>query len=120
MTPEGASLAEYAAGASAALFALVVGLQKVLKGWRETNAESSVISLMRTELERMSAHNRVLSTELASLQVEIISLNKELRKLTSENQKLHQEVVSLTEEVNRLQILLQSRPGAERSAATDD
>jgi predicted nuclease with TOPRIM domain len=101
-----ADVAEYAAAIAFGLVGIVVGLQKVLKGWKSTSAESSVITLMHEELERMSVQNKILSTELASLQIEILNLNKELRKLTTENQKLHTEVVSLTSEVVRLRGLL--------------
>lgn len=100
------SVAEYAAAVAFGLVGVVVGLQRLLKGWKATNAESSVITLMHEELERMSAHNKLLSTELAALQVEILNLNKELRKLTTENQKLHTEVAMLTSEVTRLRGLL--------------
>lgn len=100
------NVAEYAAAIAVGLVGFVVGLQKILKGWKATNAESSVITLMHEELERMSAQNKLLSTELAALQVEILNLNKELRKLTTENQKLHNEVSSLTSEVTRLRGLL--------------
>lgn len=85
---------------------LVVGLQKILKGWKETSTESNIITLMHSELERMSTQNTALATELNKLQLEIIKLNGELRKLSSENQKLHEEVTSLTAEVGRLQSVL--------------
>ena len=109
MNFENTVIAQWAAGIAFGLFGIVIGLQKMMRGWKETSAGTSVITLMHEELERMSAHNKILSQELASLQVEILNLNKELRNLTSENQKLHQEVSSLTAEVSRLQGLLQAR-----------
>lgn len=99
-------IAEYATAISVGLVGLVFGLQKVLTGWRETSAESSVIKMMHDELERLSAQNKILTTELNSLQTTIISLHQELRNLTVENQKLHSEVTSLTQEVTRLQATL--------------
>lgn len=99
-------IAEFATAISVGLLGLVFGLQKFLKGWKETSAETSVITMIHSELERMSAQNKLLTTELSSLQVEVVKLNKELRTLTYENQKLHAEVASLTNEVNRLQRLL--------------
>jgi len=84
------------------LIALAFGIQRLLKGWKETSAESSVLSMMHSELERMSQHNTVLSEELNKLQIELVTLNKELYKLTLENQRLHTEVASLTDEINRL------------------
>ena len=101
-------IAQLAAAIVVGLIAVSVGLQKILKGWKETNAESSVITLMHEELERMSRQNTLLATELNKLQLEIVSLNKELHKLNLENQRLHTEVVALTTEVARLQVLLES------------
>lgn len=103
---ESFKITEVVTAIAAAIIAGIFGIQRLMKGWKETSTESSVISMMHEELERMSAHNKVLATELSSLQVEILNLNKELRNLTVENQKLHQEVVSLTAEVARLQQLL--------------
>ena len=106
---ESSTIAEYAAAIAMGVIGLAVGLQKVLKGWKETSAETSVVTMMHTELSRLSEHNSVLAKELSLLQVEIISLNKQLVALTAENQKLHSQVVSLTEEVNRLQELLETK-----------
>lgn len=102
-------IAEYSTLAVVAIVGAVVGIQKILKGWKETATESSIISLMHEELERMANHNKVLSQELASLQIEIVNLNKELRNLSDENQKLHKEVASLTAEVSRLQTILKAK-----------
>lgn len=89
-----------------AFVGLIMGLQKMMKGWKETSIESNILTMMHTELERMSLQNIALATELNKLQIEIIQLNKELRTLSSENQKLHEEVTSLTAEVGRLQSVL--------------
>lgn len=99
-------IAEFATAISVGLVGLVFGLQKVVKGWKETSAETSVIKMIHDELERMSAQNKILTTELSKLQVEVVNLNRELRALTDENQKLHSEVATLTNEVTRLQKLL--------------
>lgn len=95
------------------LGATVVGaillFQKITKGWLENSTGTSVMTLMHTELERMSAQNTVLAQELGKLQTEVVTLNQELRKLTVENQQLHAEVAALTSEVTRLQVLLTSQ-----------
>jgi peptidoglycan hydrolase CwlO-like protein len=78
-----------------------VGIQQMFKNWRSTSAETSVITLMHTELERMSAQNAQLSTELGRLHTEIITLNNELQKLSLENNRLQVEVCALTEEVSK-------------------
>jgi len=85
--------------AALAVIALTVGIQKLLKDWKSTSAETSVIELMHTELERMSAQNSTLSRELNRLQKEIITLNQQLSRLTIENQNLHREVAALTAEI---------------------
>lgn len=84
-----------------AVIAFSVGIQKLLKDWRSTGAETSIITLMHTELERMSEQNGLLSTELNRLQQEIIVLNNQLAQLCVENQQLQTEVVALTNEVSK-------------------
>lgn len=85
-----------------AVVAFSVGIQKLLKDWKSTSAETNIITLMHTELERMSQQNGVLSTELNRLQQEMITLNNQLSQLCVENQLLQTEVVALTDEVNKL------------------
>ena len=89
-----------------ALISLSFGVQKLLKGWKETSTESSVLTMMHTELERMSSQNTKLSDELNKLQLELVKLNKELFNLTLENQRLHGEVAALTAEISRLKLKL--------------
>jgi hypothetical protein len=88
-----------------AVIAVLVGTQKILKDWRGTEAETSVITLMHAELERMSEQNTKLSLELGRLHTEVIALNTELQKLTIENQRLQTEVVALTNEISELKTL---------------
>lgn len=83
-----------------AVIAVFIGVQKIIKNWRATEAETSIISLMHTELERMSEQNTKLSLELGRLHTEVIALNNELQKLTLENQRLQTEVCALTQEVS--------------------
>lgn len=85
---------------SVALIALVIGLQKLVRDWRTTNAESDIISIMHKEIERMSSQNITLSTTLGKLQEEIIELNKQISKLNIENNKLQEEISVLTLELN--------------------
>lgn len=83
-----------------AVIAVFIGAQKILKNWRSTEAETSIITLMHTELQRMSEQNTKLSLELGRLHTEVIALNSELQKLTVENQHLRTEVCALTQEVS--------------------
>ena len=87
-----------------AVIAVFVGVQKLLKDWRSTGAETNIITLMHTELERMSEQNGLLATELNRLQQEMILLNTQLAQLCVENQQLQTEVVALTEEVNKFRV----------------
>ena len=82
-----------------AILAVFIGIQKLVKDWRSTSAETSIITLMHTELERMSEQNTALSTELGRLHTEVIALNQQLQKLTVENQRLQTEVCALTEQI---------------------
>lgn len=106
MTSEPGTLAQWGAALTFGVIGLAYGLQKLLKNWKATDAESSVISIMHTELERMAAQNTILAGELNKLQLEIIKLNKELHNLSVENQRLNTEIEMLTKEVSRLQIML--------------
>jgi hypothetical protein len=87
-----------------AVVAFSVGIQKLLKDWKSTGAETSIITLMHTELERMSEQNGLLATELNRLQQEMILLNSQLAQLCLENQHLQTEVVALTQEVNKFRV----------------
>jgi uncharacterized protein YoxC len=87
-----------------AVVAFSVGIQKLLKDWKSTNAETSVITLMHTELERMSQQNGLLAAELNRLQQEVVLLNAQLSQLCIENQQLQTEVVALTQEVNKFRV----------------
>lgn len=107
MAPDTSTIAQYAGGLAASLFAFAFLLQKFLTGWKSDKAENSVLTLMHSELERMSEQNTKLSVELGKLQHEVIELNKELRVLTTENQRLHSEVAALTAEISRLHSMLQ-------------
>jgi hypothetical protein len=93
---------ETLAAVAVGIVGAVIGIQTIMKGWKESRTESSIITLMHTELERMSSQNILLSSELNKLQVEIIHLNKEIRDLSVENQKLYREVASITSEVSLL------------------
>jgi predicted nuclease with TOPRIM domain len=88
------------------LVGVAMGLQKIIKSWKTTSAETSVVELLHTELDRLCKQNTQLAVELNKLQIEVIALNKELRNLTAENQRLHMEVGALTSEVSRLQTML--------------
>lgn len=90
-----------------AVIAVLIGTQKILKDWRSTAAETNVITLMHSELDRMSEQNTQLSVELGRLNTEVISLNQELQKLTLENQRLQREVVALTAEIGELRTITQ-------------
>ena len=95
--------------AAVGLMGVVVAFQKILKGWKETSTESSILTMMHEELNRMSTQNKILSEELSKFQLEVIKLNNRLADLTTENRRLHNEVVLLTKEVNRLQSAIEQQ-----------
>lgn len=88
--------------ASAALVAVAMGLQRVLKSWKAENAESSIISLMRTELERLSSQNTTLTSNLNKFQLQVIALNESLGQLSAENSRLQKEVNDLSAELSAI------------------
>jgi septal ring factor EnvC (AmiA/AmiB activator) len=90
---------------SVALIALVMGVQKLIRDWRTTKAESDIISIMHKEIERMSAQNSTLSIELGKLQEEIIELNNQISKLNIENNRLREEISILTTELDNFKKL---------------
>jgi predicted nuclease with TOPRIM domain len=88
--------------------AIIAGLfafKKLAKDWLSSSAESNIIQLMHTELDRLSEQNTALSLELGRLHNELIVLNQELQKLTVENQRLQIEVMNLTAELNNFKQL---------------
>lgn len=96
------TLTKLVAAATVGIVSVALGLQQVMKRWKSTSAETSVLTLLHTELERMSAQNSLLSGYVNTLQLEANKINMQLGKLQLENQKLHGEVVTLTREVVRL------------------
>jgi len=81
---------------------IALGIQSIMKIWKSGSTESSLLTLMHTELERMSGQNSTLSGEIGKLQIELIKLSGQLTKLTLENQKLQEEVSILNQETTRL------------------
>lgn len=104
-------IAQLAAAAVIALTAVAVGLQTLLKNWKTTNAESSLLKMMHEELERMSTQNATLSQEIGKLQLELIKLSAQLTTLTIENQKLQAEVSNLNAEIARLHGIMTTDKG---------
>ena len=100
-----------------AVMAVFIGAQKILKNWRSTEAETSIITLMHAELERMSEQNTKLSIELGRLHSEVITLNGELQKLTAENQHLRTEVAALTQEVVKFKQLSSAYKGTRNATS---
>ena len=103
---DSSTIGQIIAGVLLGLVPVGLGLQKLYNSWKSNATESSLISIVHEELERMGKQNTILATELNKLQLEIVTLNRELHKLNLENQRLHTEVVALTTEVSRLQTIL--------------
>ena len=105
---ENHSLIQTISVAAMAIIALSVGVQKLLRDWRSTQAETNIIGVMHEEIERMSNQNTRLSLELGKLQEEVIELNNQLAKLNMENNKLRIEISALTSELNSFRKLSDS------------
>lgn len=83
-----------------AVILIIVGYRKITKEWQVDSAETSIITLMHKELERMSEQNAALSNEIGRLHQQIITLNRQIHDLSIENQRLQSEVMALTNEVS--------------------
>jgi len=94
-----------------ALGAIMYGVQSLLKNWKVSKVESSLLKMMHEELERMSIQNTTLSHEIGKLQTELVTLSSQLSVLTKENQKLQVEVASLNTEISRLHSIIAEKTG---------
>lgn len=103
------SVAEFATALVVALVGIAFGLQKLMKNWKESSTESSVLGILHTELQRMAAQNTRLAEELNKFQLEVMRLNEQLINLSEENRRLHIEVTNLTQEVGRLQQIIKHK-----------
>lgn len=90
------------------LSGIAIGIQILVKNWKNSNTESNFLNIMHKELERMNGQNSFLYTEIVKLQQELINLNSQLVSLTIENQKLRVEISNLDADVARLNILLRT------------
>ena len=95
----------------AGLGALTFGIQALVKNWKISETETSLLKMMHEELERMSLQNTALSNEIGKLQTELVNLSTQLSGLTKENQKLQVEVSSLNNEISRLHSLMTEKTG---------
>lgn len=93
------SVGEMVAAVGVGIVSLAFGAQQLLKRWKTTSAENTVLTLLHSELERMATQNKLLSSYVNALQLEAAKINSELGKLQVENQKLHTEVICLTNEL---------------------
>jgi len=100
------TLAQTIAAIVAAFGGAALGAQKILKSWKTTSAETGVVDLLHTELNRLFKQNTILAQELNKLQIEVVNLNRELGCLVAENQRLHIEVEALTAEISVLKSML--------------
>lgn len=99
---DGVDIAQLAGGIVVALTIIAVGLQNLIKNWKSSNTEGSLLKMMHEELNRMGIQNTMLSQEIGKLQRELINLSSQLTTLTMENRKLQSEVSSLNSEISRL------------------
>lgn len=84
---------------SFAIVGLLLGIQKILRDWKTTKAESDIITMLHTEIQRMEEQNSRLSSEVHTLQQKIIELSQQITKLTVENTVLNQKVSDLIKEL---------------------
>lgn len=100
------TLTKLIGAATVGILSIALGLQQVMKRWKTTSAETSVLTLLHEELERMSKQNALLAGIVNTLQLEANKINLQLGKLQLENQKLNAEISCLTQEVVNLRSFL--------------
>lgn len=98
---------EILAGLVLSIFLLAIGITKLINIFKGDSIQSSLITIMHQELDRLATQNKLLAEELNKLQIKILDLTKQLHSLTLENQKLHEEIAILTNEIGRLQLIIQ-------------
>lgn len=96
--------------AAAALTLLVLGLQKIVRDWKTTKAESDIISMLHNEIERMEQQNKKLSDEVHSLQQKLISLSQDVTKLTVENNHLREQIADMAKDLNVFKLEVSNGP----------
>lgn len=104
---DASNIATIASGIVAGLIGLAYALQKLLLNWKSNNTETSIMSMMHVELQRMSTQNTNLAKEVGTLQLQIISLSNSLTELTMENQVLKTEINRLNVEISRLHSIME-------------
>jgi peptidoglycan hydrolase CwlO-like protein len=108
------SIAQMFAAALVALTILALGIQSIVKNWKNSAAESSLLTLMHTELERMHEQNSTLSVEIGKLQSELVRLSGQLTSLSRANKELQSEVSRLNDEIARLRATVNKQPAPGR------
>lgn len=93
-------------GSAAAIMAAAYAIKKYMRAWGDEDVQNDITHLLREEVERLAIQNRMIATELNSLQTEILALNKQLHVLSAENGRLHEEVSDLNFQVDRLHKIL--------------
>ena len=100
------SITKLSAAAVVGIVSVALGFQQIVKKWGSTAAETSVLTLLHTELERLSVQNSLLAGYVNTLQLDANKLTMELGKLQLENQYLHSEITTLTSEIVKLRTSL--------------
>lgn len=80
-------------GLATGILAMAAVFQKAKKSYVSNDAETSVIQLLHTEVERLAAQNLTLARHLYDMQSQIIQLR-------TENQGLESQIVRLKERLN--------------------
>lgn len=114
----GSSLGEMVGVIGISIVSLAFGAQQLVKRWKTTGAENSVLTMLHSELERMATQNKLLSSYVHALQIEAAQINSELGKMQVENRKLHTEVLILTNELINVRKALNNKTGLNNETIT--
>lgn len=86
------TVAQVGATALAAVIGGLLAAQRAIKVWTSTDAETSVVKLLREEVTRLAHQNSVMAESLNLMQQQIVQLNREKALLQGEVDRLQQQV----------------------------
>ena len=89
-----------------ALFGIAMAAQHYIMKWKSNSAESAILTMLKDQLDRLSAQNKLLTEYVHGLQVESVSISSELTRLHIENRNLNEQVLTLTNQISLLQTTL--------------
>lgn len=100
-------LGSKAAVLTAALVGIAVGLQRVVKSWKSTDAETTLVTLLHKELERLSKQNTSLSEQFAENQQKLVEISNAFTDSLKDKRELEVKITELQEQLKETNVRLE-------------